>query len=121
MQLITETHLTSTFDHLIRSIDQEISSILDRALSGNDISATDAVKLFDCTGLEMNMLVLVADELRRRTVGDVVTYVVNRTLTSPTYASKDADSARSAADSGRKKGTICLLRRLYAELKKRMS
>ena len=80
MQLITETHLTSTFDHLIRGIDQEISSILERALSGNDVSVADAVKLFDCTGLEMNMLVLVADELRRRTVGDVVTYVVNRNI-----------------------------------------
>jgi len=80
VQLITETHLTSTFDHLIRGIDQEISSILERALSGNDVSVADAVKLFDCTGLEMNMLVLVADELRRRTVGDVVTYVVNRNI-----------------------------------------
>jgi 7,8-didemethyl-8-hydroxy-5-deazariboflavin synthase CofH subunit len=80
VQLITETHLTSAFDRLIRGIDPEISSILDRALSGNDISIEDAVKLFDCTGLEMNMLVLVADELRRRTVGDVVTYVVNRNI-----------------------------------------
>lgn len=80
MQLITETNLTSAFDHLTRNIDPEISSILDRALSGNDISVKDAVKLFDCTGLDMNMLVLVADELRRGTVGDVVTYVVNRNI-----------------------------------------
>jgi len=81
VQLITtETHLTSTFDRLIRRVDPEIASILDKSLSGNDVSVQEAVKLFDCTGLEMNMLVLVADELRRRTVGDVVTYVVNRNI-----------------------------------------
>ena len=81
MQLITtETRLPSSFEHLIQSIDPEIASILDNALSGNDISVENAVKLFDCSGTEMNMLVLVADELRRRTVGDVVTYVVNRNI-----------------------------------------
>lgn len=58
----------------------EIGSILSRALDGHDISISDGVKLFDCTGLEMNLLVAVADELRRRTVGDVVTYVVNRNI-----------------------------------------
>ena len=81
MQLITtETNLGSAFDRLMRSVDPEIASILERALSDRDISVTEAVKLFDCTGLEMNILVLVADELRRRTVGDIVTYVVNRNI-----------------------------------------
>ena len=67
-------------DRLMRSADAEIATILDRSLSGHDPSVEDAVKLFDCNGLEMNLLVLVADELRRRTVGDVVTYVVNRNI-----------------------------------------
>jgi len=70
----------SAFDRLTRSVDPEIAAILQRSLNGHDPSVEDAVKLFDCTGLEMNMLVLVADELRRRTVGDVVTYVVNRNI-----------------------------------------
>ncbi|HXZ89779.1 MAG TPA: 5-amino-6-(D-ribitylamino)uracil--L-tyrosine 4-hydroxyphenyl transferase CofH [Candidatus Dormibacteraeota bacterium] len=65
---------------MTRSVDPEIAAILQRSLNGHDPSVEDAVKLFDCTGLEMNMLVLVADELRRRTVGDVVTYVVNRNI-----------------------------------------
>jgi len=78
--ITTETRLPSSFEHLIRSINPEIASILDNALSGNDISVEDAVKLFGCSGIEMNLLVLVADELRRRTVGDVVTYVVNRNI-----------------------------------------
>jgi FO synthase subunit 2 len=64
----------------MRSVDPEIAAILHRSLCGHDPSVEDAVKLFDCNGLEMNMLVLVADELRRRTVGDIVTYVVNRNI-----------------------------------------
>ena len=36
--------------------------------------------LFDATGPEFNALGMVADELRRRTVGDIVTYVVNRNI-----------------------------------------
>ena len=57
-----------------------IARVLDRALAGADISVSEAVTLFDATGMEFNALSLVADELRRRTVGDLVTYVVNRGL-----------------------------------------
>lgn len=71
---------SSTFDRLMRSVDPEIAAILDRSLSDHDPSVEDAVKLFDCNGLEMNMLILVADELRLRTIGDIVTYVVNRNI-----------------------------------------
>src|SRR3972149_31912 len=71
---------SSAHDRLMRSVEPEIACILDRSLNGHDPSVEDAVRLFDCTGLEMNMLVLVADELRRKTVGDVVTYVVNRNI-----------------------------------------
>ena len=78
--ITTEARFSSSFEHLIRSIDPEIASILYKSLSGGDISVEEAVKLFDCSGIEMNTLVLVADELRRRTVGDVVTYVVNRNI-----------------------------------------
>jgi len=78
--IAAETGFESTFNSLIHSVNPEIGSILSRALDGHDISISDGVKLFDCTGLEMNLLVAVADELRRRTVGDVVTYVVNRNI-----------------------------------------
>jgi len=53
---------------------------LDRALEGKDISVDEALVLFDTAGLEFSALQMVADELRRRTVGDVVTYVVNRNI-----------------------------------------
>lgn len=67
-------------DSLLRNADPVVAGSLDRALSGKDISTGEAVALFDCTGLEMNLVVLVADELRRRAVGDNVTYVVNRNI-----------------------------------------
>ena len=74
------TNLTSAFDRMLRVIEPTVASILDRSLSGYDPSVEDAVRLFDCGGLEMNLLLLVADELRRKTVGEIVTYVVNRNI-----------------------------------------
>jgi FO synthase subunit 2 len=67
-------------DSLLKSADPVVAAALDRALSGKDISVDEAIALFDSTGLEMNLAVMVADELRRRTVGDNVTYVVNRNI-----------------------------------------
>jgi FO synthase subunit 2 len=67
-------------DSLLKNADPVVAAALDRALSSKDISTDEAVALFDSTGLEMNLAVAVADELRRRTVGDNVTYVVNRNI-----------------------------------------
>jgi len=67
-------------DSLLKNADPVVTAALDRALSGKDISIAEAVALFDSTGLEMNLAVTVADELRRRAVGDNVTYVVNRNI-----------------------------------------
>ncbi len=69
-----------TLDSLLKGIDPLISSTLDRALSDKEISENEAVELFDSNGAEMNVIVLVADELRRRTVGNNVTYVINRNI-----------------------------------------
>ena len=55
-----------TLDSLLKGIDPLISSTLDRALSDKEISENQAVELFDSNGAEMNVVVLVADELRRR-------------------------------------------------------
>jgi 5-amino-6-(D-ribitylamino)uracil---L-tyrosine 4-hydroxyphenyl transferase len=67
-------------DSLLKRADPIVAAALDRALDGKDISADEAVELFDCTGLDMHLTVIVADELRRRTVGDAVTYVINRNI-----------------------------------------
>ena len=65
---------------LIGQLEPNSARILDSALAGQDISVEEAVLLFETTGAEFAALGMVADELRRRTVGDLVTYVVNRNI-----------------------------------------
>jgi len=67
-------------ERLLGSIEPGIAQILDHALEGHDISVEDALVLFDTSGLEFNALIMTADELRRRRVGNIVTYVVNRNI-----------------------------------------
>jgi FO synthase subunit 2 len=62
------------------AVEAEVARILDRALDGEDISVDEASALFDVRGPALTALTLVADELRRRTAGDVVTYVINRNI-----------------------------------------
>lgn len=72
--------MTFSFDCLLKSIDPVVASALDRALSDKDVSVEQATELLDSNGIEMNTIVLVADELRRRSVGNTVTYVINRNI-----------------------------------------
>jgi FO synthase subunit 2 len=69
-----------TLDSILKNLDPAISETLDRALSDKDISVEQGTELFDANGTEMNMILRVADELRRRKVGENVTYVVNRNI-----------------------------------------
>ena len=61
-------------------VDAAIAGILDRALEGEEIGVDEAVTLFDAKGPSLTAVMMAADELRRRTVGDVVTYVINRNI-----------------------------------------
>ena len=70
----------TALEHLLRGIRPEVANILNNSLEGRDPSVEDALVLFDTYGLDLNALVMTADELRRRRVGDVVTYVVNRNI-----------------------------------------
>src|SRR5918995_349384 len=70
----------SMIDSLLKNADPIVASALEKALSAKDISVDEAVELFDSTGLELNLSVMVADELRKRTLGDYATYVVNRNI-----------------------------------------
>ncbi len=65
---------------LIGLVDPEVARVLNQALEGKDVSAEDALILFDTTSLEYSAMAMTADELRRRAVGDAVTYVVNRNI-----------------------------------------
>ena len=65
---------------LIGLVDPTVARVLNQALEGKDVSAEDALILFDTTGLDYSAMAMTADELRRRAVGDAVTYVVNRNI-----------------------------------------
>jgi FO synthase subunit 2 len=73
-------NLVDAWERLVGSIDSHVASVLDRSLAGEEISVDDGARLFDADGLELTAIALTADELRRRAVGDVVTYVVNRNI-----------------------------------------
>ena len=69
----------SLIDTLDR-VSPEVRGILARALDGAEVSVPEAETLAVTTGRDLLALTLAADELRRRHVGDVVTYVVNRNV-----------------------------------------
>ncbi|MBF6606114.1 MAG: 5-amino-6-(D-ribitylamino)uracil--L-tyrosine 4-hydroxyphenyl transferase CofH [Chloroflexi bacterium] len=57
-----------------------LPSILERAGGGDALTATQIVRLFEARGGEVRLVTEAADELRRATNGDEVTYVVNRNI-----------------------------------------
>src|SRR5262249_13905819 len=58
----------------------DMAAILSRALEGRELGFDDGVALGSVDGDDLIALVKTADELRRRTVGNAITYVVNRNL-----------------------------------------
>ncbi len=67
-------------DTILKNIDPEISVILDNSLSNRELTISDALKLFNSKDMEISIISLIADELRRRENGNTVTYVVNRNI-----------------------------------------
>src|SRR5207302_2024262 len=59
---------------------QDVRRALARALDGHEVSAAEGLTLAQAAGRDLHALTLAADELRRRQVGDVVTFVVNRNI-----------------------------------------
>src|SRR5581483_11802420 len=57
-----------------------VRRVLGRALDGAEVSVEDALTLAAASGRDLQAMCFVADEMRRRQVGDVVTYVVNRNI-----------------------------------------
>jgi len=72
--------MTINTDSLLKNADPIVSKILNNALSDKEISVEDALILYTTTGIDFHLVGLVADEIRRRRVGDVVSYVVNRNI-----------------------------------------
>jgi FO synthase len=63
-----------------RVVRDRVWSILDKATAGEELHETEVRLLFTARGAEVERLFAVADGLRRETVGDEVTYVVNRNI-----------------------------------------
>ena len=72
--------MTININSLFKNADPIVSDILNNALSEKEISADDGLVLFNTKGIDFHLVGLVADELRKRRVGDTVSYVVNRNI-----------------------------------------
>ena len=72
--------MTLNIDSLFKNADPVVSEILNRALSEKEITSKEGLELYDTSGIGFHLVGLVADELRKRRVGDVVSYVVNRNI-----------------------------------------
>jgi len=57
-----------------------VRRILGRLLDGAELSVADGIALAGAQGRDVHAVTLVADEMRRQQVGDVVTFVVNRNI-----------------------------------------
>jgi len=77
---MNSAQLESSLERLLRTISPQTAEILDHALSGKDITVEQATRLFDADGSDLLAMIAAADDLRSRTVGDVVTYVINRNI-----------------------------------------
>jgi 7,8-didemethyl-8-hydroxy-5-deazariboflavin synthase CofH subunit len=65
---------------VLEHVDPHVRTILHRVLDDEEISWSDGLRLSETNGLDLQAVCLVADEMRRRQVGDIVTYVVNRNI-----------------------------------------
>ncbi len=68
------------FEAFFKDSDPVIAKTLDRALSEKEIRPDEAENLYNAKGLDFHLVGAVADELRKRRVGDIVTYVINRNI-----------------------------------------
>jgi len=72
--------MSTNIDSLFKNADSKIADILNKALSEKEITSEEGLALYNSEGLDFHLVGLVADELRKRRVGNVVTYVVNRNI-----------------------------------------
>lgn len=64
----------------VRQASPKIGRLLEKPFAGKDLSLEDGIELSEAEGPDLIALVRAADELRRETVADVITFVVNRNL-----------------------------------------
>jgi len=67
-------------EQALRAANPAVANILGKSLAGKDLHRGDALTLCNAQGDDLLAVLKTANELRRRAVGDQVTYVVNRNL-----------------------------------------
>ncbi|MBP0133387.1 MAG: 5-amino-6-(D-ribitylamino)uracil--L-tyrosine 4-hydroxyphenyl transferase CofH [Nitrosarchaeum sp.] len=72
--------MSNKIDSLLKNSDSFVAEILNNALSDKEVTAKEGVRLYNTAGIDFHLVGLVADEIRKRRVGDTVTYVVNRNI-----------------------------------------
>lgn len=65
---------------LLDRVDPALERIIDRAVAGKRLDATEIVRLFAARDIDYERVTTVADELRKATSGGTVRYVVNRNI-----------------------------------------
>ena len=68
------------WDRALAAASPAVANALEKSLAGSDLGFEEGMTLASVEGNDLLALAKVADELRRRTVGDRITYVVNRNL-----------------------------------------
>jgi 7,8-didemethyl-8-hydroxy-5-deazariboflavin synthase CofH subunit len=68
------------WEQALRAASPKVADPLEKALAGKDLDLEEGLTLAAVDGDDLLALVKVADEIRRRVVGDHITYVVNRNL-----------------------------------------
>ncbi len=63
-----------------RHVSADIREIVDRARAQEPLDEADIVRLFQARGDDLTAVTRAADQLRRKTCGDTVSYVVNRNI-----------------------------------------
>ncbi len=104
-------------DTILKNIDPEISTILDKSLDYKEISNSDAIKLFNSKDLELSLISLIADELRRRENGNVVTYVINRNINFTNVCIKQCGFCAFSRDFRQEEGYILPIEEIVSRAK----
>ncbi len=95
--------LSATLDSASRDIRRILAGVLD----GHELSVDDGIALTGAAGRDLHAITLVADEMRRRQVGDVVTYVVNRNINFTNVCIKHCGFCAFSRDHREEKATSC--------------
>jgi FO synthase subunit 2 len=104
-------------DTILKNIDPEISVILDKSLSNKEISNSDAINLFNSKDIETSIICLIADELRRRENGNVVTYVVNRNINFTNVCIKQCGFCAFSRDFRQEEGYLLPIEEIVSRAK----